>query len=74
MLSRLSKPLCNKATSGCGEIYRSRMSHLTVPHPSDIEQLMAETHNPGFELLYQQDVDGLALPPITASNFLNLSL
>jgi poly(3-hydroxybutyrate) depolymerase len=22
-----------KHTSGCGSIYRSRMSHLTVPHP-----------------------------------------
>jgi hypothetical protein len=22
-------------TSGCGSIYRSRMSHLTVPHPGE---------------------------------------
>jgi hypothetical protein len=30
-------------TSGCGEIYRSQMSHLTVPHPTNKLQQHART-------------------------------
>ena len=35
----------------------------------DIERLRARLVNPAFDLLYQQDVDGQALPSITADNF-----
>ena len=52
--------------------WRRRKGELLRPGaygPDDLEELRANTHNPGFELLYQQDVDGLALPPIRAENF-----
>ena len=35
----------------------------------DVEQLKVNTHNPDFELLYQQDADSSALPPITPDCF-----
>jgi predicted phage terminase large subunit-like protein len=35
----------------------------------DIEDLKASTHNPDFEMLYQQDADNRALAPITADCF-----
>jgi predicted phage terminase large subunit-like protein len=35
----------------------------------DIEDLKANTHNPDFDMLYQQDADGRALPPITEDCF-----
>lgn len=38
-----------------------------------IEGLKASTHNPAFDLLYQQDVDGLALPSISPDDFLSFS-
>ena len=47
--------------------WRRRKGELLRPGaygPADLEELRANTHNPGFELLYQQDVDGLALPSI----------
>ena len=34
-----------------------------------IEKLRGKLVNPSFDLLYQQDVDGQALPSITADNF-----
>lgn len=37
--------------------------------PEDLEDLKANTHNPDFEMLYQQDADGRALPPITEDCF-----
>jgi hypothetical protein len=37
--------------------------------PEDIEDLKANTHNPDFEMLYQQDADGRALPAITEDCF-----
>ena len=52
--------------------WRRRKGELLRPGaygPDDLEELRANTHNPGFELLYQQDVDGLALPSIRAENF-----
>jgi DNA invertase Pin-like site-specific DNA recombinase len=27
-------------TSGCGDLYRSRLSHRTVPHPTGADDLM----------------------------------
>ncbi len=59
---------CGPWLRGKGDLLRPRAYDR-----GDIEQLMTETHNPGFDLLYQQDVDGLALPPVAASNFLSLS-
>lgn len=38
-----------------------------------IEGLKASTHNPAIDLLYQQDVDGLALPSISPDDFLSFS-
>jgi predicted phage terminase large subunit-like protein len=38
-----------------------------------VEGLRTSAHNPGFELLYQQDVDGLVLPSISGENFLSYS-
>ena len=37
--------------------------------PADIEDIKANTHNPDFEMLYQQDADGRALRPITEDCF-----
>jgi hypothetical protein len=37
--------------------------------PEDIEDLKANTHNPDFEMLYQEDADGRALPAITEDCF-----
>jgi predicted phage terminase large subunit-like protein len=37
--------------------------------PRDIEHLKKHTHNPDFDLLYQQDADSSALPPITPDRF-----
>ena len=39
---------------------------LTLEH---LEDLKANRHNPDFEMLYQQDADGRALPPITEDRF-----
>jgi predicted phage terminase large subunit-like protein len=35
----------------------------------DVERLRGRLVNPSFDLLYQQDIDGVALPSITADNF-----
>jgi hypothetical protein len=40
----------------------------------DIEDLKANTHNPAFEMLYQQDADGHALPPITEDCFRSFAM
>jgi predicted phage terminase large subunit-like protein len=48
-----------------GELLRSGAYDLDT-----VERLKANTHNPGFEMLYQQHIDGRALPPITADHFL----
>lgn len=37
--------------------------------PDDLEELRADTYNPDFEMLYQQDTDGRNLPPITEACF-----
>jgi predicted phage terminase large subunit-like protein len=37
--------------------------------PRDLKDLKADMHNPDFEMLYQQDTDGRALPPITEACF-----
>ena len=37
--------------------------------PEDLEDLKANTHNPDFEMLYQQDAERNALPPITENCF-----
>jgi hypothetical protein len=58
-------------TSGCGSIYRSRMSHLTVPHPSEhgreygfVRYEPRETRT-GY-LIYRADINGSdALPVVT---------
>jgi hypothetical protein len=45
--------------------WRRRKNELLRPDafdPEDIEDLKANTHNPDFEMLYQQDADGRALP------------
>jgi hypothetical protein len=37
--------------------------------PEDLDALRANMHNPDFEMLYQQDVDGTALSPIANDCF-----
>ena len=52
--------------------WRRRKNELLRPDafdPDDIEELKANTHNPEFEMLYQQDADNRALSPITAHCF-----
>lgn len=39
----------------------------------DLEELKADTHNPDFELLYQQDAGDCSLPPIAEDCFLNFT-
>jgi hypothetical protein len=46
--------------------WRRRKDELLRPaayDPEDLEDLRANKHNPDFEMLYQQDADGRALPP-----------
>jgi predicted phage terminase large subunit-like protein len=53
-------------------IWRRRKGDLLRPDDFDMEQvetIRARSVNPSFELFYQQDVDGQALPPITADDF-----
>ncbi|MGB8901608.1 MAG: hypothetical protein WCC90_21235, partial [Methylocella sp.] len=52
--------------------WRRRRDELLRPDAFDSEDLAdlkANTHNPDFEMLYQQDADGRALPPITEDCF-----
>ena len=52
--------------------WRRRKDELLRPDafdPEDLEDLTANTHNPDFEMLYQQDAEGRALPPITEECF-----
>jgi hypothetical protein len=52
--------------------WRRRKDELLRPDafdPEDLADLKANTHNPDFEMLYQQDADGRALPPITEDCF-----
>ena len=52
--------------------WRRRKGELLRPDAfdaEDLEDLKANTHNPDFEMLYQQDADGRALPPITEDCF-----
>ena len=52
--------------------WRRRKNELLRPDafdPEDIEDLKANTHNPDYEMLYQQDADSRALSPITADCF-----
>jgi predicted phage terminase large subunit-like protein len=52
--------------------WRRRKDDLLRPDafdPADLDHIKASTHNPDFEMLYQQDADGRALPPITADCF-----
>jgi predicted phage terminase large subunit-like protein len=52
--------------------WRRRKNGLLRPdafEAEDIEDLKANTHNPDFEMLYQQDADGRALPAITEDCF-----
>jgi predicted phage terminase large subunit-like protein len=61
--------------TSCGPWLR-REGELLRPDAYDqqmIDHLKANTHNPGFDMLYQQDIDGRALPPITEDCFLTFS-
>jgi hypothetical protein len=52
--------------------WRRRKDELLRPDafdPEDLEDLTANTHNPDFAMLYQQDADGRALPTITEECF-----
>jgi predicted phage terminase large subunit-like protein len=52
--------------------WRRRKDELLRPDAfdlADLDHIKANTHNPDFEMLYQQDADGRALPPITADCF-----
>ena len=52
--------------------WRRRKEELLRPNAydaEDLEDLKADTHNPDFEMLYQQDADGRALAPITEDCF-----
>jgi hypothetical protein len=52
--------------------WRRRKDELLRPDAfdlADLDHMKANTHNPDFEMLYQQDTDGRALPPITADCF-----
>jgi predicted phage terminase large subunit-like protein len=52
--------------------WRRRKDDLLRPDafdPEDIEDLKANTHNPDFDMLYQQDADSRALPPLADDCF-----
>jgi phage terminase large subunit-like protein len=52
--------------------WHRRKGTLLQPEADDVDQiekLRGKLVNPAFDLLYQQDVDGQALPSITADNF-----
>jgi predicted phage terminase large subunit-like protein len=52
--------------------WQRRKEELLRPNAfdsEDLEDLKANTHNPHFEMLYQQDADGRALPPLTEECF-----
>lgn len=52
--------------------WQRRKEELLRPNAfdsEDLEDLKANTHNPDFEMLYQQDADGRALPPLTEDCF-----
>ena len=52
--------------------WRRRKGDLLRPDafdPEDLDELKANMHNPDFEMLYQQDTDGRALPPIAEECF-----
>ena len=52
--------------------WQRRKDELLRPDAFDLEDLAdlaANTHNPDFEMLYQQDADRRALPPITEDCF-----
>ena len=52
--------------------WHRRKGTLLQPDADDVDQiekLRGKLVNPAFDLLYQQDVDGQALPSITADNF-----
>jgi len=57
--------------------WRRRKDELLRPaayDPEDLEDLRANKHNPDFEMLYQQDADGRALPPITEYCFRSFAM
>jgi predicted phage terminase large subunit-like protein len=52
--------------------WRRRKGDLLRPDAfdlEDIEELKAQAHNPDFDMLYQQNADDRALPPITENCF-----
>ena len=52
--------------------WRRRKGELLRPDafdPADLDDIKVNTHNPDFEMLYQQDADGRALRPITEDCF-----
>jgi predicted phage terminase large subunit-like protein len=57
--------------------WRRRKDELLRPDAFDsdyLEDLKANTHNPDFEMLYQQDADGCAVPPITEDCFRSFAM
>jgi predicted phage terminase large subunit-like protein len=54
---------------GCWRRQKDELLRPDAFDPADLEDIKINTHNPDFEMLYQQDADGRALPPITEDCF-----